>query len=81
MFTVYILINKQSGRHYIGSTSDIIRRLAEHNRGHTFSTRYGKNNWDLIYSEEFSSALEAKRRERQIKSYKGGEAFKRLLKR
>lgn len=79
MYTVYILKNKQSGRHYIGSTSDIIRRLEEHNRGQTFSTRYGKNNWELVYSEGYESVLEAKKRERQIKSYKGGEAFKKLL--
>lgn len=81
MFTVYILRNKQSGRHYIGSTNNLIRRLDEHNRGQTFSTRYGKNSWELIYSEEYESDFEAKKRERQIKSFKGGEAFKRLVRR
>jgi putative endonuclease len=33
----------------------------------------------LIYVEEFGSKTEALFREKQIKSYKGGEAFKRLI--
>lgn len=81
MYIVYILKNQLTGRHYIGSTNNIERRIEEHNRGQTFSTRYGKNNWELIYSEKYESILESKRRERQIKSFKGGEAFKRLLRR
>ena len=31
------------------------------------------------YIEKFESEIVAKKRERQIKSYKGGEAFKKLL--
>lgn len=78
MFTVYVLKNNISGRHYIGITSDIVRRLAEHNRGQTRSTRQ-KGVWAVIYKEEYGEALEAKRRERQIKSYKGGNGFKKLI--
>ena len=78
MFTVYILRNKSTGRHYIGSTNDIDRRMEEHNRGQTKSTRQ-KGYWELIYREEFDTVLEAKQRERQIKSYKGGNGFKKLI--
>jgi putative endonuclease len=78
MAIVYILQNSLSGRHYIGSTNDLNRRLAEHNRGQTKSTRQ-KGRWELKYKEEFSSPLEAKRREKQIKSYKGGNSFKSLF--
>lgn len=78
MFTVYILKNSVSGRHYIGNTNDLVRRLAEHNRGHTKSTRQ-KGNWEVIYTEEYVGSFEASRRERQIKSYKSGNGFKRLI--
>ena len=78
MFTTYILRNTSSGRHYIGSTNDIKRRLTEHNRGQTKSTNQN-GTWILIHFEEFETAIEAKRREREIKTYKGGNAFKKLL--
>ncbi len=78
MYYTYILRNTKSGRHYIGSTNDLKRRLSEHNRGQTTSTRQS-GKWLLIYKETFESSLQAKRRERQIKSYKGGNQFKKLL--
>jgi len=78
MYTVYVLQNSRSRRFYIGSTNNIIRRLSEHNRGQTKSTRQ-KGIWELKYCEEFSTSSEAKRRELKIKSYKGGEAFKKLI--
>ncbi|MFH0749534.1 MAG: GIY-YIG nuclease family protein [Candidatus Gottesmanbacteria bacterium] len=80
MFTVYILQNNISKRYYIGSTNDIKRRVEEHNRGQTMSTRR-KGVWTIIYSEEVNTKLEAVRREKQIKSYKGGNGFKELIER
>jgi putative endonuclease len=78
MFTAYILRNNLTGRHYIGSTNDLRRRVLEHNRGQTKSTSQ-KGNWEIIYTEKYDSSIEAKRRESQIKSYKGGNAFKKLI--
>ncbi len=78
MFYLYILFNDISKRHYIGSTNDLLRRLEEHNRGQTKSTRQ-KGTWRVTYKEEFDTALAAKQRERIIKSYKGGSAFKKLI--
>lgn len=79
MFIVYILKNKTTGRHYIGSTNNLLRRLSEHNRGHTKSIRWQTGIWEAIYTEEYNILLEARRREKQIKSYKGGNSFKKLL--
>lgn len=79
MFTVYIIQNTLSKRFYIGSTGDINRRLTEHNRGQNKSTRQ-KGQWILVYKEEYNTIIETKRRERKIKSYKGGNAFKKLFK-
>lgn len=78
MYYVYILKNDFSNKHYIGSTNNLERRLDEHNRGRTKSTRT-RGVWSIIYTEEFKIQIESIRRERQIKSYKGGNAFKALL--
>ena len=78
MYCTYILRNSRSGRHYIGSTNDIDRRIKEHNRGQTKSTNQ-LGEWTIIYKEQYNTALEAKHREKQIKSYKGGNAFKKLI--
>jgi putative endonuclease len=79
-FTTYILQNIQNQRYYIGSTNDLDRRLSEHNRGQTRSTNR-KGFWIVIYTELFQNSLEAHRRELKTKSYKGGNAFKKLIKR
>ncbi len=78
MFFTYVLENSFSKRHYIGSTNDLNRRILEHNRGQTRSTNI-KGKWILIYSESYNTKEEAASRERQIKSYKGGNAFKKLI--
>jgi GIY-YIG catalytic domain len=41
MFFMYILRSDKTGRLYTGHTSDLGRRLAEHNSGMTTSTRHG----------------------------------------
>ncbi len=65
-------------KYYIGVTSDIIKRLEYHNSGANRSTK-NKGPWVLIYQEEYADKSDAWKRERQIKSYKGGNAFKKLL--
>ncbi len=75
---MYILRNDTNKRLYVGTTNSIKRRLAEHNRSKKRSvTHFG--NYHLVYSEIFSTRVEAVKRERQVKSYKGGNAFKKLL--
>src|SRR3989344_1433576 len=76
---VYILKSVQDGGYYIGCTSNIYRRLKEHNLGKTVSLRK-RLPLLLVYSEQHNSKEEAFVREKQIKSYKGGVAFKKLLK-
>ncbi|MFH0750012.1 MAG: GIY-YIG nuclease family protein [Candidatus Gottesmanbacteria bacterium] len=81
LYFVYILQNAINQKYYIGSTNNLIRRLEEHNRGQTKSTRYAKNKWNLAFTETYNSSTDAKRREKEIKSYKGGNAFKKLISR
>lgn len=69
MFWMYILHNPETDRFYIGSTSDIERRLTQHTKGYTRTTRVLKT-FKLIYKEEFRTLTEARLREKQLKSYK-----------
>ena len=78
MYWVYVLKSLKDERHYVGHTNDIKRRLEDHNRGKSKSVK-NRGPFEIIHTEICSDRFEAKRRERQIKSYKGGEAFKRLV--
>jgi putative endonuclease len=77
-YYVYILRSEKDGRHYIGSTSDVERRLAWHNAGKQRSTK-SRTPFVIVHTEVFDNKTEALKREKQIKSYKGGNAFKALL--
>jgi putative endonuclease len=75
-FWVYLLRSESTGRLYIGHTSDLQRRLREHNDpelGRRRYTRRQKGPWRLRYSEEHVSRSEAMRRERFLKSGQGRE--------
>lgn len=79
MYYVYILKSSQDSTwHYIGYTNNLQRRLKQHNSGKTKSIiKYLPV--DFLQIEEYSNRLEAVRRELQVKSYKSGEAFKKLI--
>ncbi|MBU1130513.1 GIY-YIG nuclease family protein [Patescibacteria group bacterium] len=79
MYKVYILFSQSLKKHYIGHAKSLTKRLLRHNRGLVKSTKSGVP-WAIIHVEEFKTKSEAYKRELQIKSYKGGEAFKRLIK-
>ncbi len=78
MYKVYILQSKKFERYYIGHTSDLNKRLQEHNRGKVKSTK-AYIPWVIKYTEEYMIKSEAYKCELQIKSYKSGEAFRNLL--
>ena len=77
MYYTYILRNDQD-KHYIGSCSDIAKRLRRHNANSVRSTK-NKGPFKLVHKEEFATKTEARKRENQIKSYKGNSVFSRLL--
>ncbi len=78
MYTVYVLRSQKDGKRYIGYTSDLRRRLAEHNAGETKSTRW-RRPFDVVYTEMFEEKTEAQRREKFFKSGAGRKELKRLL--
>ena len=72
---LYILKN-DTDNYYTGITAlKPEQRLERHNRGDVFSTKH-KGQWKLIYTKFFQTMLEARKKERLIKSWKGGNAFK-----
>ena len=79
MSCVYILKSSKDGKYYIGYTADLEKRIEEHNRGKSPSVK-NRGPFKLVFKEVFQDRIKAIERERQIKSYKGGEAFRNLLK-
>ena len=78
MFHVYILRSLGNGRLYVGHTSDLVRRLKEHNGacGGAYSRSHGP--WELRHSETHATRSAAMRRERFLKSISGSREKKRL---
>ncbi len=78
MFYTYIIQSAVTKKFYIGSTSDLNERMTRHNGNRESATKH-KGPWQIIHQEKFLTRAEAVRREKQIKSYKGGRAFKKLI--
>ena len=79
MYTVYILKSLSDGEHYVGFSSDIDKRLKQHNNGEVRSTK-ARRPFVLVYTEIFSTRIEARRREKYLKSYKGAGEKTSILK-
>lgn len=79
MYYVYILFSNKLNKKYIGLTSDLKRRFKEHNIGKSSFTNRGKP-WKLVYYEAFISKIDAEEEEEFLKSGKGRERLKFLLK-
>jgi putative endonuclease len=68
-FYVYILASKIGGTLYIGVTSDLVRRIAEHRLKWvpSFTEKYDVS--VLVYFEQFDDAENAIKREKQLKKW------------
>jgi putative endonuclease len=78
MFHTYILHSESTGRLYIGSTSNLRRRIDEHNAGLATATK-NRGPWRLVHSEEYATRSLAVRRERYLKTGKGRQELTHLL--
>jgi putative endonuclease len=76
-FWVYAIQSEKDDRIYVGLSSDVARRLKQHNEGKTKSTK-GYTPWKLIYSEKVGQRQEARNREKYLKSGSGKEFLKSL---
>ncbi|MBU1015322.1 GIY-YIG nuclease family protein [Patescibacteria group bacterium] len=78
MFYVYILKSKRDHKLYVGSTNDLRRRFAEHNKGQVRSTK-SRAPFELRYYEAYFSEEDARHREHSLK--KDGNALAQLKRR
>ncbi len=76
--TVYVLRSRSNGWLYIGMTNDVDRRLREHNEGRNRSTK-GKGPFLLVHTETFPTRVEARAREKKLKTGSGREWLKARL--
>ena len=79
MYYVYIIKSEKTGKIYTGSTEDLRKRISEHNIGKVVSTKTLRP-WKIIYYEAFDSKNNARREELFLKTGKGRERVKWLLK-
>ena len=77
MFFVYAINSTVRNYIYVGMTNNVDRRLAEHNNGENKSTKAYKP-FILIYKETFTTRIEAREKEKYLKSGIGKEYLKSL---
>jgi len=78
MAFVYIIYSVKVNKYYVGACTNLERRLYEHNIGHSTFTSTGIP-WELKYTEQFGSLLEAKKREKEIKNKKSRIYIENLI--
>ncbi|OGI19277.1 MAG: hypothetical protein A3J06_03290 [Candidatus Moranbacteria bacterium RIFCSPLOWO2_02_FULL_48_19] len=78
MFYLYILKSLSDNQIYIGYTSDLKRRMREHQSGKSFATSF-RLPVKLVYYEAYASEKDARNRERKLKQY--GKAIQLLKER
>ena len=71
----YALRSEKDGGLYVGLTSNVERRVTEHNRGYNRSTK-SRGPFTLIYCEECESRGQARDREKFLKSSNGRRFLK-----
>ena len=77
-YFVYVLRSMRDGDLYTGMTSDIERRLRDHNGGKTRSLRH-RRPLVLVYCEELETRSAAIAREYYFKTADGGALKQRLV--
>ncbi len=78
VFYVYILKSKKDYSQYVGLSKNTEERLKEHNAGRVKSTK-PKIPWNLIYKEPCSTLLDARKREKYLKSAAGRRFRRKIL--
>jgi len=79
MYYTYVLYSENHNRFYIGMSTDVEKRLSEHNSGKTKSTK-GYRPWVVLFIDEFETRAEAREREVYLKSGIGREYVNAFLK-
>ena len=75
---VYVLLSLRDRQFYVGYTTDLGRRVAEHAQGRNTSTA-PRRPLRLVHCEFYLSKRDAARREQYLKSTKGRRALRLML--
>ena len=78
MFFVYAISSLNRNYIYVGLTNNITRRIEEHQRGSNRTTKAYRP-FKLILLEEYKTRVEARKREKYLKSGIGKEFLKSLI--
>ncbi|NQW36857.1 MAG: GIY-YIG nuclease family protein [Flavobacteriales bacterium] len=78
MYFVYIIYSEKFERFYVGLSANVRQRLKTHNAGRVKSTK-AFIKWSLINVEEFETRIEARIREKYLKSAAGRKWRKTYL--
>jgi len=79
MFYVYVLLSIKDKKFYIGYTSDLRKRLKQHNEGKVNSTK-DRRPLKLVYYEACLNQQDATHREKYLKSSWGKRYLRNRLK-
>ena len=74
-FTYVYVLRNEKGIFYTGCTSDLRKRLAEHNSGKSLYTK-SRGPFELIYYEAYRDTKDAFAREKHLKSGPGKNNLK-----
>ncbi|MEY3921339.1 MAG: hypothetical protein RL634_1100 [Bacteroidota bacterium] len=75
---LYILYSSKVDKYYIGVSENPNERLLKHNTKHRGFTSIA-NDWQIKYSEFFSTKTEALKREKEIKSWKSRKLLEAMI--
>lgn len=76
---VYILQNQKTGKFYIGSTSNLNKRLRHHKAGGTPSTKRIKPD-KLVFKQWFDTLEKARGAEQKLKRMKRKDYIQKIVK-
>ena len=77
-YYVYVLRTLKDAKFYIGYTTDLRKRLEEHQEGLVTSTK-PRAPFELIFFEAYRNKYDAVRREKYFKTSKGKNTLRQML--
>ena len=78
MYSVYVIYSIEHQKSYVGISNDVASRLSAHNSGYSkYTSKFVP--WVLLHTEAFDTRLEARAREKYLKSGAGRRWMKKHI--